>query len=141
MSLLEQLVRRHVEAENAHRMEEVLATLHPDCVFEDVAQGRTWRGHAGAAEYYGTWWRAFDLFVKGDRRHWTVDGALVGEARFQGRHVGAFLGIPASGRSIDLRIAAVLEFRDGLMLGERFYYDVATLRRQLEGAAPAAEAR
>ena len=40
----------------------------------------------------------------------------------------------ASGRAIDLPVAIFISFRDGLMSGERFYYDQSTLMRQI-GAA------
>jgi hypothetical protein len=36
---LEAVVNRHPAAENAHRMQETLADLHPDCVFEDLPLG------------------------------------------------------------------------------------------------------
>jgi steroid delta-isomerase-like uncharacterized protein len=49
---LEAAVNRHLAAENAHRMQETLAELHPDCVFEDLPLGKTYRGHAGAEAYY-----------------------------------------------------------------------------------------
>ena len=41
----------HLKAENEHRMKETLDTLHPECVFEDVAMGKTYKGRAGAEEY------------------------------------------------------------------------------------------
>ena len=34
------LLYRHLEAENAQDLEGTLATLHPDCVFEDHATGQ-----------------------------------------------------------------------------------------------------
>lgn len=130
------LLMRHVEAENAHDMERTLATLHPDCVFEDVAAGKVYRGHAGAAEYYRSWWDAFGLqFRRGDdgARHLTTEGAVVAEGHFHGRHVGTFNGIEATGRAVDFRFAVVVSFRDGLMAGERFYYDRRSLEQQLAG--------
>lgn len=33
---------RHIQAETEHRMEETLATLTPDCLFEDHAFRRVW---------------------------------------------------------------------------------------------------
>jgi hypothetical protein len=36
----EAVVNRHLAAENAHRMQETLAELHPDCVFEDLPLGK-----------------------------------------------------------------------------------------------------
>ena len=46
---LADLIGRHLAAENAQDLEGTLATLHPDCRFEDLATGQTWRGHDGAA--------------------------------------------------------------------------------------------
>lgn len=135
------LIRRHVEAENAHRMDDTLATLHPDCHFEDMALKRVWRGHAGAAEYYRMWWRALRLVVApgpDDRRLWGDDGTYIAETGFTGVHVGPFLGIAPTGRTVDFRFAVFVPFRDGLMAGERFYYDLHDLRQQLDarGQAP-----
>lgn len=128
------LLRRHVEAENAHDMEATLATLHPDCVFEDVPSGRVYRGRDGAAAHYRRWWDAFGLEFRGgdrDTRHVTTTGAFVAEGRFVGRHVGTFDGLAPTGREVDFRFVVIVGFRDGLMAGERFYYDLDTLRGQL----------
>ena len=127
----ERLIRRHVEAENEHRMRETLATLHEACVFEDLPLGRTYHGHEGAEAYYAEWWRTFDVVVKGERRYWAGDGTLIAEARYVGRHVGEFQGIAPTGRPVELRMAVFLTFRDGLLAGERFYYDLRSLLRQL----------
>ena len=43
------LIGRHLAAENAQDLPGTLATLHPDCRFEDLATGQTWHGHDGAA--------------------------------------------------------------------------------------------
>ncbi|MBI5717786.1 MAG: ester cyclase [Burkholderiales bacterium] len=136
------LLAAHVEAENAHDMGATLATLHPDCVFEDVALGRTYRGHAGAEAYYRSWWDAFGLrFARGDEGagHFTRDGAFIAEGRFQGRHVGEFLSLAATGREVNFRFVVVVGFRDGLMAGERFFYDSATLLGQLGALPPGLE--
>src|SRR5262245_11426693 len=78
------LVDRHLAAENEHRMDDTLATLHPDCVFEDIAMGKVYRGREGAREYYATWWTAFDLTVRGKKRHLTTEGAMIAETSYVG---------------------------------------------------------
>jgi steroid delta-isomerase-like uncharacterized protein len=125
------LLGRHLEAENNRRLDETLATLTEDCVFEDMALGQVFHGRQGAGECYRMWWDAFQIVVHGERLHWTAEGGAVAEARYRGTHTGAFLGIPPTGRSIDLPIAVFITFKDGLMAGGRFYYDLATLLRQL----------
>ena len=91
---LQALVNTHLTAENEHRLEATLATLHEECVFEDRALGQIFHGREGAAEYYTTWWNAFNLVVKGEKRHWTSEPVMIAETHYQGTHVGDFLGIP-----------------------------------------------
>jgi steroid delta-isomerase-like uncharacterized protein len=128
---------RHVTAETEHRMEETLATLSADCVFDDRAFGRVWRGREGARAYYRMWWDGFGIKPVGSTRHAPSDDRLIVETRFQGRHVGAFLGVPPTGREVDVPIAIFVEFGGGLMTGERFYWNLGTLLQQIGVGAPA----
>ena len=128
------VVRAHVEAETAHRMEETLATLTADCVFEDMPSGQVYQGHEGVRAYYAAWWAAFGNVPTGSKRYIPAEDCMIVETRFTGTHRGAWEGVAASGRPIDLPVAIFIAFKDGLMSGERFYYDHATLMRQI-GAA------
>jgi predicted ester cyclase len=62
---------------------------------------------------------------------------LIVETRFAGTHRGAYRGAAPTGRPIDLPVAIVVSFRSGLMSGERFYYDRATLLAQIEAGGDA----
>ncbi len=124
-------VNKHLAAENRHLLDETLATLHHECIFEDLPLGLSYQGRTGAAEYYQLWWNAFSIEVKGIARHWTTEGNMIAEARYLGTHIGPFHGLAPTGRDIDLRLAVIITFRDGLMLGERFYYDLSSLLFQL----------
>lgn len=135
---LDDLVRRHVTAENAQDLPGTLATLHPDCHFEDLATGQTWHGRDGAAAHYRQWWTTFDVTVKrgpGQIASWTDEDSYIGEATWHGCHAGRFLGIEPTGRPIVQPFVVILTFKDGLMLSERFQYDLASLVRQI-GADP-----
>lgn len=125
------LVGRHLAAENAHQMAQTLETLHPDCIFEDLPLGLVYHGRDGAAAYYRTWWEAFSIDVRGIARHWSREGHMVAETTYVGVHDGDFHGLAPTGRAIELRLAVVITFKDGLMLGERFYYDTGALFSQL----------
>ena len=46
-------------------------------------------------------------------------------------HVGPFLGIAPTGREVEFRFAVFVTFRDGLIAGEKFYYDLAGILRQI----------
>jgi steroid delta-isomerase-like uncharacterized protein len=128
----EAVLRRHVAAESARRLEETLATLAEDCLFDDRTLHRLFHGHEGATTYYRIWWDAFDNTVQVDEVRWTTDGGVLGEVRFQGVHRGHFLGIAPTGRAVDLPIVLLVTgFRGGRMAGERIYWDVGTLLSQL----------
>jgi hypothetical protein len=132
------LVRRHLAAENAQDLPGTLLTLHPECRFEDFATGQVWVGHDGAAAHYRHWWSTFDVEVRrgeGQRNSWIGDDGYIAEATWHGRHIGPYLGLAPSGRAIVQPFVVVLSFKDGLMLGERFHYDLASLLRQI-GAEP-----
>jgi steroid delta-isomerase-like uncharacterized protein len=131
---LADLLGRHLAAENAHDLEATLATLHPQCRFDDFATGQTWHGRAGAAAHYRQWWTTFDVEVQrgpGQRRYWTEDDCYFAEATWHGRHVGRFLGLAPSDRPIVQPFLVAITFRDGLMASECFHYDLAALLRQI----------
>jgi len=61
---------------------------------------------------------------------------MIAQTWYHGAHHGRFLGHEPIGWPVRFPLAMVIPFRDGLMAGERFYYDLATLMRQI-GAPPA----
>jgi len=128
------LLRRHLEAENGHDLDGTLATLHPQCVFADHATGQVWKGRDGAAAHYRQWWTTFDVVVSRGANQsagWLDDATYAAEATWSGTHVGEFLGVKPSGKAIILPFFVVVSFKDGLMDAERFYYDLASLLRQI----------
>lgn len=133
LSINKACVARHLEAENKQDMEGTLATLHPDCVFEDLPLNKTFRGIDGARDYYRELWAAFDVTVEGRQRHWSMEGNLIAETTFVGPQRSEFLGVPARGQIIRLPLVVIVTFKDGLMLGERFYYDLNMLMQQVGG--------
>ena len=127
----ETILRVHLAAEDQHDMEGTLATLHPDCLFIDSPLGLRLEGREGAGRHYNIWWSAFDPALDKEGLNWVRDDLVIGEAAFVGRHTGPFAGIPPAGRSIHLPFVVFVTFRDGLLAGERFIYDLNHLLRQL----------
>lgn len=129
-----QMLQRHLAAENAHDMAATLATVHPDCVFRDLATGQVFQGRAGAERHYRQWWDAFGNVVERSPyggAHWIDDETYVAEPQYVGRHVGTFLGLAPMGLPFTLPFTVFVKFRDGLFVEERFYYDLAGLLRQI----------
>lgn len=143
-----ELLRRHTDAENAHRLEDTLATLTTDCVFEDVALGGRRTGHAGATDYYRTWWQAFDVVVDVENIYPIIGQPMVAvETTWRGTHVGTFLHVEPTGREIAVPVAIIARLRDGLLHEERLYWDKHNLLEQLgvqhllDGCNPGAAAQ
>lgn len=129
------MLRRHLEAENAHDLEGTVATLHQDCIFRDHATGQVWNGRDGAAAHYRQWWDCFDVEVvrrEGQSAGWINDNVYAAEATWIGTHTGEFLGTPATGRPISQPFVVFVAFKDGLMSEERFHYDLGALLRQID---------
>jgi predicted ester cyclase len=127
----EACLQAHLAAEVRHDMEGTLATLHPDCVFIDQPLGLRLEGREGARTHYELWWSAFGNTLDAGERHWVRDDLLIGEAAFVGRHLGSFAGLPPTGEPIRLPFVVFVTFRDRLLAGERFVYDLNDLLRQL----------
>lgn len=132
----QEVVLRHVRAETAHRMDETLATLTEDCVFDDRGLGRVWHGRGGARDYYRMWWEAFGIRPETTARHAAREDLLVVETDFVGTHVGEFLGVAPTGNDVSVPIVIFVGFRDGLLSGERFYWNPADLMSQIGVALP-----
>lgn len=123
----------HVEAENVHDRERVLATYaERDPVFEDVPAGRRF---VGGDEIVGNYRNLWDGFPGLQRRidRWTFgDDSCVIELTLTGKHEGTYRGIGATGRDLALRIIAHFAFDEsGRITQETAYYDTLTFQRQL----------
>ena len=130
-SINEDCLMRHMQAEDAHDLAGTLATVHPEALFEDAPVGLRLEGRAAAARHYELWWQAFGVRTENGRLYWVKDDLAIGEAEFVGVHKGSFLGIPPTGLPVRFRFTVVVRFRDGLLSGERFSYDLNDILRQI----------
>ena len=53
------------------------------------------------------------------------------DTRLTGTHLGPWAGVPATGRSIDLRAGCVFHFDGDRLIKETVYFDHATLLAQI----------
>jgi hypothetical protein len=118
-------------AEAAHDLDGTLATIHPDALFEDQPVGLVLNGRGAVARHYRLWWDAFGLQTDGGSLHWVGDDLVIGEADFVGSHVGSFLGIAPTGRTIRFPFMVIVRFRDGFLSGEKFFYDLNGIMAQI----------
>jgi steroid delta-isomerase-like uncharacterized protein len=126
----EALVIEHMESENRHEYDATIETFdHPR--YELIGTGDVFDGREEVARYFQETRTAFP-----DQRnellalHHSDDAVLV-EAMLYGTHEGPFRGLPATGRSFEMRFCAVFVFDDDRLVCERVYFDSATILRQL----------
>jgi steroid delta-isomerase-like uncharacterized protein len=121
---------RHVAAEDRRDLEGALATYVEDCFYEVVALGARVQGKdAVRGVYAGTMTGLPD-------GKFQIDGEVFGEDKliawgtFHATADGTFLGQEPTGKRVAFPMIVINAFRDGLMEGERIYFDLATICEQ-----------
>jgi steroid delta-isomerase-like uncharacterized protein len=125
-------IEEHVRHENRHDLDGLLSTFGGHAVYEDGPWGERHDGLPAVREYYAGLFRAApDLHIEVKNRYVSKD-AIVLEVLISGTHLGAWRGLPPTGRRLEFPLCAVFTFdQNDRMLGERIYYDRATVLRQL----------
>ena len=125
------LWQRHVLAENRRSIERLLETLCGEPIYKIMATNATFKGREQVAQFYtglfdGVPDATFELI-----NAFVGDEGVVEESILRGTHRGTLFGIPATGREIALPLTIVFPILNGQIMGERLYFDLATLARQL----------
>ncbi len=126
----EALVREHMELENQHDYAATIDTFHHPR-YELIGTGDVYDGQAEVEHYFEETRTAFP-----DQRNELIalhhsDDAVLVEAMLYGTHEGSFRGLPATGRSFEMRFMAVFVFEGEDLVCERVYFDAGTVLRQL----------
>jgi steroid delta-isomerase-like uncharacterized protein len=121
-----------MESENRHDFDTTIATFdHPR--YELIATGEVHDGEAEVRAYFADTRAAFPDQSNEPLEFHHSDGAVVVEFLLRGTHLGPLRGLPPTGRSFECRMCALFLFDpDGdRIVGERVYFDQATIMRQL----------
>ena len=130
----------HLQAEESRDLPGLLATLVEDCIYEDSLLPAPIRGREAVADYYRELWSGFPNFTYEVTNRVADQSNVVYEMTLRGTHTGTFRGLPASGRSGELKAVVVFPMQDGKALGERIYLDSMSFMTQL-GLLPNLESR
>lgn len=126
------IVDEHIERENAHDLDGILATFGDQARYDDEAWAEQHIGPAGVRGYYEALLTAMpDLKIEVLHRYASPE-AVAYEVIISGTHLGPWRGVPATAKPLRFPLVAVYTFTDDDRLaGERIYYDRATVLRQL----------
>jgi steroid delta-isomerase-like uncharacterized protein len=126
------IVEEHIRLENTHDLEGVLKTFGASARYDDEAWEEHYQGVPGVRTFYSQLMAALpDLVIDVQTTHVT-DDAIVVEVIIRGTHLGAWRGLPATGRRVEVPLCGIYTFdADDRLAGEKIYYDRATVLRQL----------
>ena len=125
------LFEAHREAEAARDIDAILETFIPDCFLETIPLELRSNGtEAVRAAYEAQFFSAFPDLAPEDEGMAVGDDVIAVWGTLRGTSRGDWLGVPPGGGSFEVPFANVVPFEQGLMAGERIYFDLATLCEQ-----------
>jgi steroid delta-isomerase-like uncharacterized protein len=126
------IVEEHIRLENEHNLEGVLRTFGDTARYDDEPWDAHYEGKDGVRRFYTQLMKALpDLQIEVQRRHVTGDAILM-EVIIRGTHLGAWRGLPATGRRIEFPLCGIYTFdANDRLAGEKIYYDRAAIWSQL----------
>ena len=115
-----------------HDLEGVLRTFGATARYDDEPWHEHYDGIDGVRRFYSRLIAALpDLNIEILRQHF-ADEAVILEVIIRGTHLGAWKGLPATGRRLAIPLCGFYTFTaDDRLAGERIYYDRATVLQQL----------
>jgi steroid delta-isomerase-like uncharacterized protein len=140
------LFEAHREAEKARDIDAILETFVTDCFLETMPLGLRSDGRdAVRAAYELQFFTAFPDLAPEDEAMAFGDDVIAVWGTLRGTSRGDWLGVPPGGGAFEVPFANIVPFSQGLMSGEKIYFDLATLCEQarlpLEEVRGAAAAR
>jgi len=127
------LFEAHREAEAARDIDAILETFTENCFLETIPLGLRSEGKAAVrGAYEMQFFSAFPDLAPDDEAMTFGDNVVAVWGTLHGTSRGEWLGVPPGGGSFSVPFANVVPFREGLMAGEKIYFDLATLCEQAQ---------
>ena len=129
------IARKLYEAWNARAFDEMAEGTAEDAELVVVGTGDVFRGKDGGRQYNENWAAGFpdgritidNMISSGD----TVVVEFTGRGTHSGTLKTSMGDIPPTGKSVTLKLCDVTEYRDGLVVRQRSYFDTGSMMAQL----------
>ena len=124
------LVEEHVRLENGHDLDGIMGTFGATARYDEEPWDDHHVGRDAVRAYYNGLLLAMpDLKIDVRRRHVAEEAVLL-EVTISGHHLGAWRGLPPTGRPLQFPLCGIFTFDGaGRLAGEKIYYDRATVLR------------
>jgi steroid delta-isomerase-like uncharacterized protein len=127
-----QLVEEHIRLENLHDLDGILDTFGKDARYDDEPWGDHRVGRDQVHLYYKQLFAAAPDLQIDVRQQYAIDEVVILEVTISGTATGDWRGLPGTGVSFRFPLCAIYTFdQEDKLLGEKIYYDRATILRQL----------
>jgi steroid delta-isomerase-like uncharacterized protein len=126
------LVEEHVSRENAHDLPGIMATFGYGAWYDDEPWGEHHDGRDAVRGYYEDLLTSLpDLRI--DIKHClAAEEGVALEVQITGTQLGAWRGLPPTGRPVKFPLCGLFSFDDeGKLAGERIYYDRGSVLHQV----------
>lgn len=132
----EEIVRRHVQAEEAADVEATLATFAPGrASYDGEALGGEIIGEDAVRDLLRVMLSALsDLHIETENLY-HADDAVIAEVRISATHSSEFDGIPPTGRRVSYRLCGIFHFDGDQLWRETVYFDKDWIKRQMLDAS------
>lgn len=125
------VVARYAAAKSRQDAAAALACCTDDFVLETIPFGTRSHGKAETAAHLAVFFAAFPDYRAVVEGQAAGPGAVAAWGTVSATLRGAFGTLPPTGRSFALPFTCVFPLRDGLLAGERFFFDLAAMCDQL----------
>ena len=130
MSDVENTARQYLESFNSRNWDKMRSFLHVDYTYTG-GDGQVQRGPAAGIAVAQMWANAFSDAKVDIRQIHVAGGVAIVEFQASGTQNGELMGIAATGRKVTMPVCMVVEVKDGKIVAEREYMDMAHMMQQL----------
>jgi steroid delta-isomerase-like uncharacterized protein len=131
----EELVIRHIEAENRNDPDTALATFTRPKYDLRAVEGPVIEGAEAVHELIASFGTSLPAITYVARNIHHADDAVIVEYQITGPHEGEYNGIAPTGKKVDYPAIAVYEFDGEDLICERIYLNMRGLEAQMQGTA------
>ncbi len=117
------LLARRMDAWRRLDVDALVADYAPDAVVESPLAGGTTRGLDEIRQVFRTYFVAFPDLTAKQEDVLVDDPRAAVMATFSGTDRGGFMGMPATGRHVEIPVVFLYEFTDGKIARDRRVYD------------------
>ena len=126
------IVQEHVEREQAHELDALVATFGDSPEWHNKPDGQVLAGHGAIRDFYGGLFLGFPNFWLRINGTHVADESVIVEGEFGGTHKAEWMQLAPTGRDVAVPFCALFTFSDDDKLkSEIVYYDRLTLLTQL----------